>query len=450
MLPPWLRRPTALSSAALACLVVVSVAPASAQTDPSPSAGGTTTAAASGESDDMTAGLAPLLAAVDAARADRLAADKKYAAAVDGVTRAEGRVNSQKGDVADARDIVGAYARAAYQSGPSDLTFLAGLLDADSPTEMMRRADTAERVGSRKDTQYDEAQAVLVKAQQAATRAAEDRDRASEAAQRAAAAEADALAQVSEYTSEWADQLAAGLGGAGDQEAANSDAATAWADWLSRPEAEGAPTVTVAMVRTGKDLPDAVTVKKSAPGVAFWNPAAERATTAKARRAARGQGVLLLPDRTVQMATYAVSRLGAAYAWRKNTHDAMDCSALIDRGWEIPAAGAEAAAADRPAVPDGVPGLAAAMRLVETDTVAPGDVVLYQDGDHGVNHAGYRGDTRHDDRVGAADRRSQRGGHRSRAAVAGRPSGCPPAQGQSRHAGAERNRAGVPVRRRSR
>lgn len=389
MLPPWLRRPTALSCAALACAVVVTASPAAAldaspSADPEPSASGVP-----GGSEDMTAGLAPLLAAVDAARADRLAADKKYAAAVDAVTRAEARVNSQKGEVADARDIVGAYARAAYQSGPSDLTFLAGLLDADSPTELMRRADTAERVGSRKDTQYDDAQLVLAKAQQAAERAAADRDRASEGAQQAAAAEADSLAQVSEYTSEWADQLAAGFGGAGDQEAANSDAATAWADWLNRPEADGAPTVTVAMVRSGKDLPAGVTLKKSSPGVAYWNPAAAKARTAKARKAARGQGVLLLPDRTVQMATYAVSRLGAGYTWRKNTHDSMDCSALVDRGWVIPTAGAEAAAADRPAVPDGVRGLAGTMRLVDPQgSVTPGDVVFYLDGDHGVNHSG--------------------------------------------------------------
>ena len=365
---------------------MVGTSEATALAEPSPDA--SPVAGAPDPADDMTAGLAPLLAAVDGARAQRLAADQKYARAMDAVARAEAKVNSDKGVVADARDVVGAYARAAYQSGPTDLTFLAGLLDSDSPVELMRRADTAERLGSRKDTLYDDAQMVLAKAQQAAIRAADDRDRASEAAARAAAAEADALAQVSEYTSQWADQLAAGLDSGSDQEAANSDAAKAWAEWLSRPEVEGAPTVTAAMVRTGKDLPAGVTVKDSAPGVAFWNAAAVKAKTDKARKAARGQGVVLLPDRAVQMTTYAVSRLGAGYTWRQNTHDTMDCSALIDRAWNIPTAGAAAATADRPAVTDGVRGVASGMRLVDPQSILPGDVVFYLDGDHGVNHAG--------------------------------------------------------------
>lgn len=377
MLPPWLRRPTALACAVVCCAVVLPTASAGAVAEPSP--------AATDPTDDMTAGLAPLLAEVDQARADRLAADQRYTEAVAAVTRAEKRVTSEKGVVADARDIVGAYARAAYQSGPTDLTFIAGLLEADSPIELMRRADTAERVGTRKDTAYDAAQLVLAKAQQAAVRASENRDRASEAAARAAADEAEALAQVSEYTSRWADQLAADLDAANDQDAANSAAAQAWADWLSRPEAAGAPTVTTAMVRTGQQLPDGVTVKKSAPGLAFWNPTS---SAGKAKRNARASSVILLPDRTVRMATYAVSRMGAGYAWRQNTHDTMDCSALVDRAWNIPSAGADAATADRPTVPDGVPGLARDMRLVETETIAPGDVVFYLDSDHGVNHAG--------------------------------------------------------------
>ena len=203
----------------------VCATPATAETSPSPDpiAATTATPGVPGQSEEMTAGLAPLLAAVDTARAARLAADKKYTEAVDAVARDEAQVNSEKGQVAEARDVVGAYARAAYQSGPSDLVFLAGLLDAESPTELMSRADTAELVGSRKDAEYDDAQLVLATAQQAAARAAADRDRASEAARQAAADEADALAQVTDYTSKWADQLAADLGGASDQEAANSD-----------------------------------------------------------------------------------------------------------------------------------------------------------------------------------------------------------------------------------
>ena len=156
MLPPWLRRPTALACAVVCCAVVLPTASAGAAAEPSP--------ATTDPTDDMTAGLAPLLAEVDQARADRLAADQKYTEAVAAVTRAEKRVTSEKGVVAEARDIVGAYARAAYQSGPTDLTFIAGLLEADSPIELMRRADTAERVGTRKDTAYDAAQLVLAKA----------------------------------------------------------------------------------------------------------------------------------------------------------------------------------------------------------------------------------------------------------------------------------------------
>ncbi len=386
MLPPWLRRPTALACASLACTVVVSgvASGAGAQAaDPTPSPSAATT---TDPADDMAAGLAPLLEVVDEVRSQRLAADQKYAESMAAVTRAESRVNSERGEVADAREVVGAYARAAYQSGPTDLTFLAGLLDADSPVELMRRADTAERVGSHKDSAYDAAQAVLAKARDALNRATADRDRASAGVQRAASAEADALAEVTAYTSEWADQLAAGLGGATDQDVANSEAATAWADWLNRSQAQGAPTVTVAMVRTGKDLPAGVTVRRSAPGIAFWDPSAK--AKGKAKTKSTRAEVVLLPDRTVQMATYAVSRLGAGYTWRKSTHDAMDCAALVDRAWTIPTAGIDAATADRPAVADGVPGLAGSMRLLPGQRITPGDVVFYRDDTHGVNHAG--------------------------------------------------------------
>lgn len=389
MLPPWLRPAPRFAGVSLACVVMAVGAPAgaveSSPSAPSPSAA---PSAPADPTDEMSAGLAPLLAVVDQARADRLEADKKYAAAVEAVAAAEAHVNSEKGAVSRARDVVGAYARAAYQSGPSELTFLAGLLDSESPVELMRRADTAERVGSRKDSVYDAAQAVLLEAQQELARANDDRDRASEAARRAATAEADALSEVTSYTSEWADRLAADLGGSGDQEAANSEAAQAWAEWLSRPEVKGAPTVTMAMVRTGRDLPPGVFRKKSTPGVAFWSPTLARSTSKKAAKAARRDAVLLLPDRTVQMATYAVSKLGAGYAWRKNTDTALDCSALVDRAWNLPGAGPTAATADRPPVADGVRGSAARMRLVDTQTVLPGDVVYYVDGDHGVSHAG--------------------------------------------------------------
>lgn len=372
MLPPWLRRPTALTCATMAAAVLAAgVLPGGAlAVEPSPSSPSVD------PTQDMAAGLAPLLEVVDEARRERLAADLRYTEAMAGVTRAEARVNSEQGAVAAAREVVGSYARAAYQSGASDLSFLAGLLDAESAVELMRRADTAERVGSHKDTAYDAAQAVLAKAQDSLVQATADRDRASAAVQRAAGAEADALAEVTRYTGEWADQIAAGLGGATDQEVANSEAATAWADWLNRPAAQGAPTVTVAMVRTGKDLPDDVTRRRSAPGVAFWKPGGGR------------EPVMLLPDRTVQMATYAVSRLGAGYTWRANTHDAMDCAALVDRAWNVPGSDAETATADRPSVAGGVPGLAGGMRLVDSRSVLPGDVVFYLDEGHGVNHVG--------------------------------------------------------------
>ena len=376
MLPPWLRRTSALTSAAFMC-AAVAVAPSSAvEVDP--------VAEAAARSQEMTEGLAPLLEAVEAARNKRIAADRKYDESVAALKRAQAQVVGQQGEVGVARDVVGSYARAAYRSGPSELAFLAGLLDAESPTDLMRRADTAERVGTRKDSEYDSARQVLARAQEVAAQAVTARDRASEAAQQAAAAEADALAKVSDYTSKWADSLAAGGGGGTDQDAANSAAASAWAAWLNRPEAKGAPTITAEMVRTGKDLPEGVRVKKKKlPGVALWTPPTETTADKKAPKT-----VVLLPDRTVQMTTYAISRMGAAYKWRTNTHDAMDCSALVDRGWAIPAAGAAAAAADRSEVPSGVPGLAGRMKLVDTDTVLPGDVIFYVDGDHGVNHAG--------------------------------------------------------------
>ncbi len=366
----------ATAVAATVTCALLPIAPAHAtDVSPSPTQAG----------EDMAAGLAPLLSDVDTARAHRLAADKRFAAASAAAVRAQAEVTSQKGAVAGARDLVGDYARAAYRSGPSELAFLAGLLDSGSPTDLMRRVDTAERVGESKDTQYDRAQALLLRVQQQAEQAAAARDQASEAARTAAAAEADALAEVTDYTSRWADQLAAGLGGASDQEQANSEAAQAWANWLSRPEAENAPTVTARMVRTGKKLPPGVTVRKSAPGVAYWDPHAKKG---KRHKAATGDQVLLLPDRTVRMATYAVSRLGAGYKWRANTHEAMDCAALVDRALTLPGAAGAAAEADRPAVPQGVPGLAGGMRTVAADQILPGDVVFYYDDNHGVDHVG--------------------------------------------------------------
>lgn len=371
----------ALSAAAVACALISF--PAAAEPTPSPA-----------EESDMAAGLAPLLAEVDDARAQRLAADKRYAAASAAAARAEAAVTSQKGAVAGARQLVGDYARAAYRSGPSELAFLAGLLDSGSPTDLMRRVDTAERVGEHKDTEYDKAQQVLARVERRAAEAGQARDRASEAVQVAATAEADALAEVTDYTGRWADQLAEGLGGATEQDRANSAAAQAWADWLGRPEARNAPTVTARMIRTGKDLPPGVTIRRSAPGVAYWDPDATKSgakkKSSRGKRAAASDGaqVLLLPDQTVRMATYAVSRLGAGYEWRANTHEAMDCSALIDRGLAIPGASVADAEADRPAVPGGVPGLAASMKTVAPRPVLPGDVVYYFDEGHGVNHAG--------------------------------------------------------------
>ena len=375
----------ALSAAAVTCALLA--VPAHAAPSPSPTVG-----------EDMAAGLAPLLAEVDDARAQRLEADKRYAAASEAAARAEAEVTSQEGAVAGARQLVGDYARAAYRSGPSELAFLAGLLDSGSPTDLMRRVDTAERVGERKDTEYDRAQQVLARVEHRAAEAVEARDRASEAVTAAATAEAEALAEVTDYTGRWADQLADGLGGATEQDRANSDAAQAWADWLSRPEARGAPTVTARMIRTGKDLPPGVTLRRSFPGVAYWDPDAptsqssKKKSTRKTKKRADAHAaratVLLLPDQTVRMATYAVSRLGAGYEWRGNTHEAMDCSALVDRALTVPGSPASQAEADRPAVPGGVPGLASRMKTVGPRDVLPGDVVYYLDGGHGVNHVG--------------------------------------------------------------
>ena len=381
--------PAALAVAALVCAPMTPALAADPAANPAvttPTDPATATDPNAEQPDDMAAGLAPLLEAVDEARALRLDADKKYAEASQKTEAAEAAVSSQKGEVADARELVAAYARAAYRSGPSELAFLAGLLDSGSPTDLMRRVDDAERVGTSKDTEYDRAQQVLLKAQRTAARTAAARDRASDAVQEAASGEAAALAEVTDYTGKWADQLAADAGGATDQDRANSIAAQAWSDWLARPEADGAPTVTVAMVRSGKDLPDGVFVKAAAPGVAFWSDSLAKARTAKAKKRARSKAVLLLPDQTVQMITYGVSRLGSAYQWRANADDAVDCAALVDRAWALPGVTGPAATAERPSL--SVAELAGDMRTVPVDRIQPGDVVFYSDPGHGVNHAG--------------------------------------------------------------
>lgn len=381
--------PAALAVAALVCAPMTPALAADPAADPAvttPTDPATATDPNAEQPDDMAAGLAPLLEAVDEARALRLDADKKYAEASQKAEAAEAAVSSQKGEVADARELVAAYARAAYRSGPSELAFLAGLLDSGSPTDLMRRVDDAERVGTSKDTEYDRAQQVLLTAQRKAARAAAARDRASDAVQEAATGEAAALAEVTDYTGKWADQLAADAGGATDQDRANSIAAQAWSDWLARPEADGAPTVTVAMVRSGKDLPDGVFVKAAAPGVAFWTESLAKARSAKAKKRARNNAVLLLPDQTVQMITYGVSRLGSAYQWRANADDAVDCAALVDRAWALPGVTGPAATAERPSL--SVAELAGDMRTVPVDRIQPGDVVFYSDPGHGVNHAG--------------------------------------------------------------
>ncbi|MFN8126196.1 MAG: peptidoglycan DD-metalloendopeptidase family protein [Candidatus Nanopelagicales bacterium] len=377
--------PAVLAAAAMTCAAVM---PAHAA-DPSPSPSSDPGAAATGPAtpgDDMAAGLAPLLAAADDARAERLAADKRFAEATAQAEAAQSRVTSQKGSVADARDLVGSYARAAYRSGPGELAFIAGLLDSGSPTDLMRRVDDAERVGSSKDTEYQQAQRVLLRAQRQAARAADARDRASTVAQDAAAHEAAALADITDYTGRWADQLAAAGGGSTDQDRANSVAAQAWSDWLARPEADGAPTVTAAMVATGKHLPDGVFLRRTDPGVAFWSKKLASANTAKARRAARAGAVLLLPDRTVQMVTYGVSKLQTAYQWRANADDSVDCAALVDRAWNLPGLTGAAATAGRPTI--SVAALAQHMTTVPASRIRPGDVVFYADPGHGVNHVG--------------------------------------------------------------
>lgn len=57
----------------------------------------------------------------------------------------------------DARRDLGNLARLAYASGPSELTLVASLLDADSPADILRRAAVAQSVAEHQDSQWDAA-----------------------------------------------------------------------------------------------------------------------------------------------------------------------------------------------------------------------------------------------------------------------------------------------------
>ena len=262
--------------------------------------------------DDMAAGLAPLLEAVDETRALRLDADKEVRRG-----QPEDRSRRSRREFPEGRSRrrprVGRRLRPRrLPVGPQRTGVLAGLLDSGSPTDLMRRVDDARAGRDQQGHRVRPAQQVLLKAQRTAARPPQHATARPTPCRRLRGGEAAALAEVTDYTGKWADQLAADAGGATDQDHANSIAAQAWSDWLARPEADGAPTVTVAMVRSGKDASRRVFVQAAAPGVAFWSDSLARPARPRPRSAPAARRSLLLPDQTVQMITYGVSRLGSA------------------------------------------------------------------------------------------------------------------------------------------
>lgn len=283
-------------------------------------------------------------------------------------------VARQQAEVDEARRVIGQYARTIYMSGSTDLSVYASMIDPADPADLMNSADTALRVSDHKDKEYDRAVQVLKRNQEVEAQANQ--------AEAAAQASLDSISnqmndlrrQLADVAGEWADHLAGQSNLIDSQQArANSDAAAQWAQYLTELADMKVPSVSELDLKSGR-VPKGIKVSRKNPMVATYSNG-ERTVT-------------VLPERVVAAVTYGVSTLGTPYHWRKNTGSEMDCSALVDRAWNVPSVPRDKRTDARPLVPDGVPGLAERTRLVPTGKMSPGDVTFLTDPRRGVHHTG--------------------------------------------------------------
>ncbi|MCH9718350.1 MAG: C40 family peptidase [Actinomycetia bacterium] len=307
-------------------------------------------------------------------QAAREAARDKYRDAKAKAREMEAEVERNEEAATAARLTVGQYARAVYMNGPTDLSVIASMIDTDDPGASARVADEALRVGDRKDLQYDQAVALLARNQEMKV--------AAESAEKAAAATLESLdTQLAGLRQEMADGVAAWakfLAGEGslysaEQAKLNGEAAAEWSRYLSRLANWRVPAV------TGKDikqdqLPAGVVQRANDPGIGYWSRGDKKS--------------VLLPEQVVASVTYAVSRMGTGYKWRTNTEKEMDCAALVDRSWNIPATPKANRTDERPLPAGGVRGVAERTRLLPSSKLNVGDWVFLQNNKRGVNHVG--------------------------------------------------------------
>lgn len=307
-------------------------------------------------------------------RAQQTAAQERYIAARAKAAKLRKLVAANQAAADEARLIVGQYARSIYMNGSTDLSVLASMIDTADPNDLMDRADEALRVGDRKDDQYDDAMALL-KRNQEVKEQADSAQLAAEASLETISTQVQGLQrQLADVTTQWADHLA-GMGGMLDpaQAKANSEAAAQWAEYLTRLADLRAPSLTVDDLIKGQP-PKGVSRTRKNPGVGTYHSG--------------GDSVTALPDRVIAAVTYAVSAMGTSYQWRKNTDSEMDCSALVDRAWNVPMIPRDKRTDTRPLVKGGVSGLAANVKFIPEARMSVGDVVYIADPTRGVNHAG--------------------------------------------------------------
>lgn len=284
------------------------------------------------------------------------------------------RVERNEAKVAEARLIVGQFARTIYMSGPTDLSVMASMIDTDQPGDLVRAADEALRVGDHKDDQYDDAVELL--------RRNEEMKAAAESAEKAAEASLQSIEnqmlglrrEIADGVDAWAKHLAGETTlFSAEQARLNSEAASSWADYLGQLADWRVPSI------SDKDLSKRALGKgfrqnRSDPGLAYFRKGEQQ--------------TVVLPERVVAAVTYAVSKMGTPYKWRANSDKEMDCSALVDRSWNIPMIPRDRRTDQRPPVDDGVAGVARRTRLVPTAKLNLGDLVFLADKNRGVNHVG--------------------------------------------------------------
>lgn len=295
-------------------------------------------------------------------------------------TKIAAKLKRNKKRVAKARRVVSLHMRSMYINGPTELTTLASIIDTRNLGDLIKKADVALRVGEHKDDQYDQAVGLLKRSEEAKKAS----DAALEAAKDSLTAVDDQVNALTQRRADVAGELAGRIESSGsvqdaEQAARNSNAALAWADYLGQLADSHVPTVTAAQLKKAqKDkkakLPKHLSTSKKQPGVAFFRKG--------------GQRVVVLPEQTIAAVTYAVSRLGSEYRWKANTATEMDCSALVDRSWNVPALDAEERKKERELVPGGVRGLARTTSLVDASDRHVGDLAFLSDAGAGVNHVG--------------------------------------------------------------